>query len=152
MQWSKLKTRIKSLVCPELRKRIDFHITSYRESHDGVEKAWVTLDGEKIFNCGHYDYEFTFADGYYAGMRGQELMEWLDKQEAHSPSYMVGSMRAYLDISVDEALRSENPFIKALGIIDRRVGKRTIEKIKLDGSEHSLVKTFYEVRRGTGHV
>ena len=152
MQWSKLKMRIKSLICPELRKRIDFHITSYRESHDGVEKAWVTLDGEKILTCGHYDYEFTFADGYYSGMRGQELMEWLEKKEVYNPSYLVGSMRAYVDISIDEALQSENPFIKALAIIDRRVGKRTLEKTKLDESEHSLVKSFYEVRRGTGHV
>ena len=152
MQWSKLKTRIKMLISPVLRKRLDFHITSYRESHDGVEKAWVTLDGVKFFNCGHYDYEFSFAEGFYAGMSKDELMEWLEKQEIHSPSYMVGSMRAYLDTSIAEALRSDNPFIKALAIIDRRVGKRTLEGIKIGGSEHTLVKSFYELRCGRRHV
>ena len=152
MQWSKLRKRIKSLVCPELRERIDFYVTSYRQSHDGVEKAWVTLDGEEIFNCGHYDYEFAFADGYYGGMRGQELMEWLGKQEIDSPSYVVGAMRAYLDISIDGALRSEGPFIKGVAIIDRRVGNRAIEQIKLEGTEHSVVKRFYEQRRGPRHV
>ena len=152
MQWSKLKTRIKALICPELRERLDFHITSYRESHDGVEKAWITLDGEKIFNCGHYHYEFTFADGYYRGMRGPELKDWLDGQEVHSPKYMVGSLRAYLDISIEEALESKNPFIKGLAIIDRRVGKRTIGKIDLEDLEHLLVKRFFELRQGTNHV
>jgi hypothetical protein len=146
MQWSKLKTRIKSLVCPELRKRIDFHITSYRESHDGVEKAWITLDGVKIFNCSHYHYQFTSPDGIFMGMSDQECKELLEKHEIHHPRDMVGSMRVYLDISIAQALRSENPFIKSVAIIDRRVGKRARDKINLDGSEHSLVKRFHELR------
>ena len=79
-------------------------------------------------------------------------MSWLENQEVHSPDYMVRSMRAYLEISIDEALQSENPFIKALVMIDRRVGNRAIEKIKLEESEHTLVKSFYDLRRGTRHV
>jgi hypothetical protein len=39
MQWSKLKTRAKSFIVPPLRKRIDFHVSSYRQSHDEAEKA-----------------------------------------------------------------------------------------------------------------
>jgi len=152
MQWSKLKTRIKALICPELSKRLDFHITSYRESHDGVEKAWVTLDGEKIFNCGHYAYEFTYAEGYYSGLVGSELVSWLEGQEIHSPKYLVESLRAYLDTSIEDALQSTNPFIKALAIIDRRVGKRRLDQMKVEESEHSLVKRFYELRYGIHHV
>jgi hypothetical protein len=85
-------------------------------------------------------------------MRGQELSEWLAKQEIHSPNYMVGSLRVYLDISITEALQSENPFIKALAIVDRRVGKRTLERMNPAGAEHSLVKSFYELRYDTLHV
>ena len=62
---------------------------------------------------------------------------------------MGEAMRAYLDLPIDEALKSDNPFIKALAIVDRRVGKRTIEKLEIDNSEHSLVKAFYELRRAS---
>jgi len=41
MQWSKLKTRAKSFIIPSLRKRIDFHVTSYRWSHDEAENRYV---------------------------------------------------------------------------------------------------------------
>jgi hypothetical protein len=51
MQWSKLKTRAKSFIVPSLRKRVDFHVTSYRWSHDEAEKAWVTLDGKRVFTA-----------------------------------------------------------------------------------------------------
>ena len=98
MQWSKLKTRLKSFIHPDLSQRIDFHITSYRESHDGVDKVWITLDGKLIFSCGHYDFEFAEREGYHRGMNQEEVARWLEGQAIYSPIYVVESMRAYLDI------------------------------------------------------
>jgi hypothetical protein len=62
---------------------------------------------------------------------------------------MGEALRAYLDLPVDAALKSDNPFIKTLVIVDRRVGKRTIEKLEIANSEHSLVKAFYKLRRAS---
>ena len=57
MQWSKLKTRLKDRICPELRDRVDFHLTINRGSHEGADKVWITVDGDQIFSCKHYPYE-----------------------------------------------------------------------------------------------
>ena len=148
MQWSKLKSRVKDLICPELHGVIDFHVTQYRKAHSWISEAWVTVNGERIFDCGSRTYARELAYEFLASKasRNAELVEILKRREIHEPQQMGEAMRAYLDMSVAEALKSDNPFIKALAIVDRRVGKRTIEKLNIDDSEHSLVRAFYELR------
>lgn len=148
MQWSKLKTRLKSLIHPDLSSRIDFHITSFRQSHDGVDKVWITLDGIQIFSCGHYDFEFAEREGYHRGLSSQEVARWLEGQGICSPQQIVGAMRAYLDMAIEDAWRSDDPFISALAVLDRRVGKSRLAAMPPEESAHSLVKQFYELRCG----
>jgi hypothetical protein len=50
---------------------------------------------------------------------------------------------------VRAALRSPNPFLRSLAIIDRRIGRRTLESLKIGEHEHSLVKEFYRLRMST---
>jgi hypothetical protein len=146
MQWSKLKTRFRSLICDELRDRLDFHLTSYRESHDGAGEIWITLDGEKIFTCGHYTYELAESEGYHLGLAGKELRASLAEKEIFSPKDLGSAMKEYLDMQSIDALLSADPFIRAFAIIDRRTGKRALEKFIVDENEHSLVKAFYGLR------
>lgn len=146
MQWSKLKTRFTSLICDELRDRLDFHITSYRKSHDGVAEIWITLDGKKVFAAEHYEFEFAEREGYYAGLAGDELKAWLAKRSVASPNDVGHAMRQYLDMSVREALLSENPFHRAFAIIDRRTGKPALESLVIEGNTHPLIRLFYQVR------
>ncbi len=152
MQWSKLKTRVKDFICPELKDRIDFYVTSYRESHDGADKVWVTVDGEKIFSCKYYPHEWAESDAYSTGLRGEEIESLLMKEEIHSPRDFGDAMRVYLDLPIDEALESSDPLVKAFAIVDRRVGKRRLAKLAISESEHSLVKRFYELRYASAHV
>jgi hypothetical protein len=147
MQWSKLKTRFRAFICDELQNRLDFHVTSYRESHDGAGEIWITLDGKKLVDYGHYRFEFAEREGYYNGLAGEELEQWLTNKEISSPKFVGSAMRDYLDMTVDEALASSNPFRRAFAVIDRRLGKRTLENLEVDAAEHSLIKTFYELRR-----
>jgi hypothetical protein len=151
MQWSKLKSRIKGLICPELRDRIDFHLTSYRESHDEADKVWITVDGQRVFSCKHYPYERARADSFRAGLRGEQVNLSLAERELHSPKDFGDAMRAYLDLPVKEALTSSNQLIKAFALVDRRTGKRAFGKIELPDSEHSLVKVFFNLRRASLH-
>ena len=152
MQWSKLKTRVKDFICPELKDRIDFHLTSYRKSHDGADKVWITIDGEKIFSCKHYPHEWAEINAYRVGLHGEQVKSLLDEIEIHSPRNFGEAMRVYLDLPIHEALESSNPLVKAFAIVDRRVGKRTLAKIEISESEHSLVKRFYELRCASAHV
>ena len=147
MQWSKLKSKIKEFIRPELKDRIDFHLTSYRRSHDGADKVWITVDGERVFECRHYAYEH--GEGHlfwFAGKSYEEAREILGENEIHRPQEFGEAMRAYFEMPIEEALRSANPFIKAFAVVDRRTGKRAIEKLALSDSEHTLVRAFYNLR------
>ena len=151
MQWSKLRSRVKDLICPELRDRIDFHVTSYRGSHDGADKVWIKIDRERVFACKHYPYEWAEQQAYYDGLEGDKLKETLIQHEIHGPNDFGNAMRAYLDMPVDDALVSVDPLIRAFSIVDRRLGKRTLEKLQISDSEHTLVKAFYELRHIASH-
>lgn len=160
MQWSKLKTRVKGFICPELKDSIDFHVTRYRKAHSWISESWITVNGEKIFDCGSRTYareaayEWLSSKESISDLEGLDLnmQEILKRREIHEPQHMGEAMRAYLDLSINEALKSDNPFIKALAIVDRRVGKRTIEKLEIDNAEHSLVKAFYELRCASARI
>src|SRR5215468_2515138 len=128
MQWSKLKTRAKSFIVSSLRKRIDFHVTSYRESHDEAEKAWLTLDGKPVFTASWYRHQLAGAkrtktgrlarDGRGRPYRDPAVPDWTEPEELeqHRPQQFGDALRAYLDIPVADALTSEDPFIRAMAM------------------------------------
>src|SRR5687767_2007217 len=97
MQWSKLKSRVESRLCPELRGRVSFHATSYRGSHDGVEKVWITLDGKPIARFGHYDRQFAEAAAFDDGASWAELRARLDDEGRFGADQAGAALRAYLD-------------------------------------------------------
>jgi hypothetical protein len=147
MQWSKLKTKVKSFICDELADRVDFYVTSYRKSHDGVDKVWITFDGQKVFTIKHYDYAFAERNLYWTTeLKQKEIQESLLKNEIYNPQEFGESLAEYLKLPISDSLTSSNPIIKAFAIIDKRVGKRTLEKLEITDSESELIKLFFNLR------
>ncbi len=143
---------MKSRICPELRDRVDFHLTNYRQSHDGADKVWISIDGERIFSCKHYSYEKAAAEAFYCGLRGSEITSVLGMVEIHSPGDFGSAMRDYLDLPIHSALDSANPLIRAFAIIDGRVGKKKFAKLEVSNSDHPLVQAFFWLRVKPGHI
>ena len=54
-------------------------------------------------------------------------------------------MFTYLDLSIDDASKSENPIIRGFAMLDRRFGKRRLCNFDLT-KEHPLVSQFYRFR------
>jgi hypothetical protein len=154
MQWSKIRARLRACVCPELRKRVDFHLTNYREYGSNGHEVWITLDGEKIFSASYCDYMIsenvlqrdkglrTSAEG----IEGKVAHDVLTRAETHDASITVYTFREYLDSDPQDALVSTDPVLKSLAIIDRRIGHRTLAKLKVGRGEHSLVRKLYASR------
>jgi hypothetical protein len=146
MQWSKLRASVRSLICPELRRRIDFHVTNYRVGSSS-KSGLVTVDGKKVLGLSYYRF-CCYGDGWG---RSPNDEDWSPEQtdEVHPPQQLGRSMRVYLDMPVKSALKSKNPFIRSLAIVDRRVGRRTLGELTVGEDEHSLVKEFYRLRIGS---
>src|ERR1043165_2004372 len=146
MQWSKLKTRVKERICPELRDRVDFHLTSYRRSHDDADKVWIMIDGEPLLKMKHYTYYRAYFEAWHCGLEHPAIESLLFELEIFQPKDFGNAMRTYLDLPISDALTSTNSLIKAFAIIDRRVGKRTLAKLDVSEADGHLVRAFYSLR------
>ncbi len=51
-----------------------------------------------------------------------------------------------LSLSIDDMLHSENGIIRALAMLDRRLGKRRLLALDLPDDELPLVRTLYALR------
>jgi hypothetical protein len=154
MQWSKLRSHLREFVAPSLRKRVDFHLITYRKLSELANEFLVTIDGEKVFSAStsrhlHAEYFVTRRSGLLAqgdGPDPQKVEDSLTRREIHAPTDITSSIRTYFDLDPQIALTSTDPILKALAIIDRRIGSRTLKSIELPENEHSLVKVFYALR------
>lgn len=128
--WSKTKKQLESLMCPSLKDRVKFNCSNYR-IHDGIGRTYITVDGKEVYNMCTLkrDYYRQHKDGCYSQV---EFME---------------ALNAYFKSPIDESIKSDNSLIKILVLLDRRIGKRTLEKMKDHiENEESILQYFYKLR------
>ena len=154
MVWSKLRSHLREFISPTVRKRIDFHLIKYRKLGDATNEFIVTIDGDKVFSASYSRHNIatyikTRRTGLLAhgdGPEPNEVEKSLTQREIHAPQDITSSIRTYVDLDPQLALSSSDPILKALAMIDKRVGKRTLKTIELADDEHSLVRTLYSLR------
>jgi hypothetical protein len=169
MQWSKLRTKVEAYFAESVKERVRLHSTRYRRMHDQEGRAWITIDGKEIVNMIHifkWMGEVSFRAKSLAGesdeadsLAGeidegywQRLAEKQEEveQQLHEESFFwqgdLGmAMHDYLSMPIDEILRSQNPLLRAIGMLDRRVGKRRLAALEMT-TEHPLVLATYQFR------
>lgn len=154
VRWSKVKSRVKLLLTDAVCDRVDFHSTKYRHAHDGDGRAWITLDGEEIINMAtvvawrtEYDAAFqqdALRKSAIQGAPATPASIWaVTKMHMHDESifwqHEFGqALFDYPNLPVDEILLSTNPLIRAIGTLDRRVGKAQLLTL-LQTESHPLV-------------
>ena len=158
MRWTQLKSRLSELVVPELRDRIALHQARYRYTREEVGRVWLTIDGREVaqFDSSTYvrrraemacalerDSDMTSPEADAAAR--QELREagLYDDYEA------IADLERYLSLSIDDALASPSPLVRALAVIDRRVGKRRLRALAANPIQHPLVRQLLLLRLET---
>ncbi|MEZ2715941.1 SF0329 family protein [Niallia circulans] len=174
MQWSKLKTKMEGFISEKLKERMQIHITAYRKFHDSPRRIWITFDKEVIVSASDTNYwilhekiyeEIKFeqrlkpipyeADWWkmYESEERQELVRASEEAEQSlltanimDSGYVYQSFLDYCSLSIDHALHSENEFIRAFAMFDRRIGKRRLSNIDRKTLNHPLISKFYQIR------
>ncbi len=165
MMWSQLKKRTEENFAVSLQGRLEVFNTRYRDSHDQEGEGWISLDKKKIYN---------FASTTYlveSGKKAQEIRQATGNIDFRNPEHREGYYAAYreadldvegrgifalwdfnqalfelLNISIDEAVKSKNPIVRAFAVVDKRFGKRRILDYD-DSNEHQLVKLMLSIRK-----
>ena len=120
MRWSQLKTQIEALRAAALKRRVGLHQARYRYTLEEVGRIWLTIDGREVAS---FDASRESGDGQ-----------------------ALADLKRYLALSIEDALISDRPLVRALAVIDRRAGKRRLRRLEIGPEEHPLVRELYQLR------
>ena len=151
--WSNLKKQMNGLLCDALKGQISYFYTSYHEVHNAYGRATVNYRKKEIV-------AFSWAQMYEQEREVSELWregekvsyEQLEKERWMPECVLcegdfINSVTVYLKTDVLSALHSDNYILRVFAYMDRRVGKRTLIKIKDDVEAlPEWVKQFYRIR------
>lgn len=146
MKWNQIKKRIETMLAGSVRERVAFGLTSYRKCHDQLGRGWIIIDGREILNMPSLDFDI---ETYHRSRANHTTFE-VAEQDAHALNLfsqwdLHRSLHEYLSLSIDEILASENPLIRATGMLDSRLGRRRLLKVEV-ADEHDLVRRFHLLR------
>lgn len=173
MQWSQLKKRLEATFASSVQGRVEIWATRYRHAHDKAGEAWITLDKKRVVSMGTWTYELESAKVQKANSletdstdvlrsahpthpgvqdhhndyadAANEADQMLQGQGIYPLRDAYAAFSAYLNLSIEEILASDNPLIRSLGMLDKRFGKRRLKTFD-HTSESVLVKKLYECR------
>ncbi len=140
MPWSKQKARVEALFAPALRGRVALHRTSYRAGYELSARAWITFEGATIWEC--RTTRVNPADPAPFG----EALDPLDESPL-TPHDFDQAIADYPDLTIDEALASTSPIVRALAFLDRRFGKRRFSTVAPEAFAHPLERTLFRLRQ-----
>ncbi|MBC3542446.1 hypothetical protein ACFSC6_00110 [Rufibacter sediminis] len=157
MKWSKIRKELHVRLADNLKKRLDYHLTTYKNSIGYLGRAWVTYDGKELVNFSNQDtwiefksYSNALAD---TGYISHEPLNDTDRTEGKimergefSKYDFAETAWRFINLDIDSAISSENPILRSLAVVDRRIGKRRLEAMK-DTETHPLVLGFMELRK-----
>lgn len=163
-QWSKVKKKINSYTCDSLKGRVEFRLTNYRKTHDQTGRAYITVDKKEVLNmCSLISASATFFKE--EEIRDQQNIEYdidnakqnIDVQAQAREIIMsegifaqydfFDSVEEYFNLPIEKVLKSDNMVIKILCLIDKRVGKRTLQKMKETiKDEKEIIQYFFKLR------
>lgn len=148
MKWSKLKQLIESSFTDKLKGRVTIYSTIYRTTGaDKDGRGWIVVDKKEVFSaCTSKWTNEMYVSHRFDGMDLDDAIGELYNNGVMQQHEFYNALFEFISLPIDQALNSENVVIRALAMIDKRVGKRRLQKIKLKVEEHALVKTLYKLR------
>ena len=157
--WSGIRNKLENdYLCPTLRGHIQYFAASYWESHDQTGRAAIRLDGVEVLRSNYYAYEQNYWNRYQALRR-----EGIDQDDRKAPfrlahegtlndgcfdnGFFYEAFHEFDNQSIEKSLVSENPLVRILALLDRRLGKRRLLALE-ESMEQELdwVRAFYVIR------
>lgn len=169
--WSGIRKRLEQdLLCDALKGRLKYFITKYNNALDESGRIAIIVDDKEVLQGSIYKYfkgyreferkikeDLNIPKRYWNGKKivndelNIEAENYIDKIRLNEGIFDVwqftDAVKCFLNSDIKESLTSENPLIRLLAIVDRRVGKRTLKKLKHSISEQpEWLRFFYELR------
>lgn len=167
--WSQLKKQMQNLLCDSLKDRISYFYTSYHQVHNAYGRgaiqyckqelaafSWAEqIDQGKDIREQYRKMEHvpTMWEDWEGSWRAYEAACDAASRETWMPNGtlcnadFINSVTIFLKTGIADALRSDNYLLRVFAYMDRRVGKRTLVKIREEVETlPEWVRQFYRLR------
>ena len=167
--WSNLKKQMNDLLCESLKDKITYFYTSYHEVHNAYGRAtinyckkeiaafsWIEEYAQRRDIIEQYrkmDKVPSALEDFKGSMRAYKIANEVATKEKWMPNCIlceadfIHSLTIYLKTDIATSLSSDNYLLRVFAYMDRRVGKRTLIKIKDEvDALPEWVKQFYRIR------
>ena len=154
MRWSAARKHFDALLAPSVASHVELHATRYHGAPDQEGRGWITWDGRELksfsaypFLSRRYDLASSFQ-GLGQGVeeaygRGDEIAE----QEGFFDYYrFLDAVEAYPSLAIRAAVNATDPIIRALAMLDRRLGKRRLASMEFSADEQPFVVKLHALR------
>ncbi len=151
--WSNLKKQMNDLLCDSLKDKISYFCTSYHEVHNAYGRATINYNKKEIATFSWTDMYAQEQEVSQLYREGKEISceelgkeKWIPQCKLCDADF-INSITIYLKTDIATALKSDNFLLRIFAYMDRRVGKRTLVKIKNDVEKMpAWVQQFYQIR------
>ena len=158
--WSGMRRYLEhDMLAPCLYGRVRYGCTAY-VGMDGSRIFEICIDGRPVKHFSLETVNTWFLDnGYRPGPRPVGLGEYWDglwmlldevprsRRTAYTDDEFCDALAAYRTQDIAASLHSEDPLVRMLAILDRRVGKRTLYALRDTVSQQpEWLQNFYRLR------
>ena len=151
--WSNLKKQMTDLLADSLKDKISYFYTTYHEVHNAYGRATINYNKKELVSFSWVEmyeqereiskiYDETREEPYEETKMGK----WMEEGKLCNADF-IEAVTTYLNSDIKSSLVSDNYLLRIFAYMDRRVGKRTLVKIKDDVEKlPDWVKQFYQIR------
>lgn len=158
--WSGMRKHLElEMLAESLKGRIRYGCTSY-VGMDGCHIFEICIDGIQVKRFSWETVNTYFIDNGYKQSNDpfgkieywSEFWSLLDKytvndRTEYTDNEFCDALDEYRNQSIEDSIHSQNPLIRMFAVLDRRVGKRTLNKLKSEIEQQPLwLQQFYKLR------
>ena len=151
--WSNLKKQMNDLLCDSLKDKISYFYTSYHDVHNAYGRATINYKKKElvVFSWVEmYEQEYEISrllrEGKIVSYKELQNEKWILEGILCDEDF-IQSLTIYLKTDIATSLHSDNYLLRIFAYMDKRVGKRTLVKIKDEVNQlPEWVKQFYRIR------
>lgn len=156
--WSGLNQWLTGCLCTDLLDRITYFLTRYHRVHNAYGRAAILLDGRELV-CFEWMERYHQESAVHAAWQADKGQSYLGLYDSMKPQWdanctyddmdFLNAVLTFRNLSIQDALASDDYIVKILAILDKRVGKRTLKQIAQQAEYNrypAWVKQFYDLR------
>ena len=152
--WSGMRKYLEQeMLAPSLSGRVRYHCGAPIEGEAGLFAVYV--DGRAVR---HYSME-SMASALYQGEKPTDMAAFWrgywhasgqvppGDRDAHDEQEFAKALRVYRASDIAASLASEDPNVRMFALLDRRVGKRTLTRLRAEAAAWpEWLRGFYDLR------